>query len=203
MASVHDAIVAAMAEQLERRRHWDEPPALYWLHLERGRPKLRQVGIPDLMWALDRPPAVLGRIAVTMAAGRYRSPWPDLFGMAVRHEGWKVEVDPDAPDAKRVSRHVAAQSREHLLHTRPDRIEARMFYAVDRAGWTYQAEQKRGQLRAERMAVPPASDPTITGAVVDALDLMVATMLGVTLPERVEPPAEWVGEEPTTKERKP
>ena len=201
MASVHDGIVAAMAEQLERRRHWDEPPALYWLHLERGRPKLRQVGIPDLMWALDRPPAVLGRIAVTMAAGRYRSPWPDLFGMAVRHEGWKVEVDPDAPDAKRVSRHVAAQSREHLLHTRPDRIEARMFYAVDRAGWTYQAEQKRGQLRAERMAVPPASDPTITGAVVDALDLMVATMLGVTLPERVEPPAEWVGEEPTTKER--
>jgi hypothetical protein len=201
VASVHDAIVAAMAEQLERRRHWDEPPALYWLHLERGRPKLRQVGIPDLMWALDRPPAVLGRIAVTMAAGRYRSPWPDLFGMAVRHEGWKVEVDPDAPDAKRVSRHVAAQSREHLLHTRPDRIEARMFYAVDRAGWTYQAEQKRGQLRAERMAVPPASDPTITGAVVDALDLMVATMLGVTLPERVEPPAEWVGEEPTTKER--
>jgi hypothetical protein len=202
VASVHDGIVAAMAEQLERRRHWDEPPALYWLHLERGRPKLRQVGIPDLMWSLDRPPAVLGRIAVTMAAGRYRSPWPDLFGMAVRHEGWKVEVDPDAPDAKAVSRRVAAQSREHVLHTRPDRIEARMFYAVDRAGWTYQAEQKRGQLRAERMAVPPASDPTITGAVVDALDLMVATMLGVTLPERVEPPAEWVGEEPTT-ERKP
>jgi hypothetical protein len=168
----------------------------------RGRPKLRQVGLPDFTWSLDRPPAVLERIAVMMAAGRYRSPWPDLFGMAVRHEGWKVEVDPTLPGAKATSRRAAAQSREHTLHTRPDRIEARMFYGVDRAGWTYQAEQKRGQLRAERMAVPPLSDPTITGAVVDALDLMVATLLGVTLPERVEPPAEWLGEEPT-KERKP
>ena len=190
-----------MAEVLERRRGWDEAPALYWLHLERGRPKLRQVGIPDLMWRMDRPPDVLAVIARTMRAGRFRSPWPDLYGMAVRHEAPEVEIDPQAPGARLLARRTAAQATEHTLHTRPDRIEARMFYAVDRAGWTYQAEQKRGQVRAERMAVAPASDPTITGAVVDALDLMVATLLAVTLPERVEPPAEWLGEEPN--ERKP
>jgi hypothetical protein len=196
VASLHDAVVAVLADVVERRRGWDEAPALYWLHVERGRPKLRQVGIPDLTWQLDRPPAVLEIIAKMMAAGRYRSPWPDLHGVAVRHEGWKVELDqPSSPAALAKARRLHAQSLAHTLHTRPDRIEARMFYAVDRAGWTYQAELKRGQLRADRMAMPPGGDPTITGAVVDALDLMVATLLGVTLPPRKEPPPEWLGEE--------
>jgi hypothetical protein len=208
MGQLHDTIVARLAAELEARDEWDEPPALYRLGLRGKQARLVDAEVPLDIWALARPPEVLDRLAGYMARG-----WPlpgglppgwELHGMAVRHEGWWVDIEmANLPAAK----HAAALAAEHRLVDHPARVEMRMMYAVDRAAITYSSTMYRDQGVAETLIAYPTGravghGPRVeealggstgalkvqpTGAVVEALDLMVSVLTGATLPGRASP----------------
>jgi hypothetical protein len=199
MGTVHDAIAACLAAELEQRTQWDEDPALYRLLVRGGRPRLELMRLHESIWDLDRPPAVVQHIAATMALNGVRSPDPDLFGIAFRHEGWGVDVDPEpgTPDTdpawRARVRAVHADGLAHAIHARPDRYEVRLLYAVDRASVTYQIEQRRGEARATRSVHYPGADHYVTGGVPQALDLMVSTLTGLPAHARPADPG-WLRE---------
>jgi hypothetical protein len=205
MGQLHDAIAAALAAELDARTEWDEHPALYFLALRSKQARLIDVDVPLLFWRAGRAPDVLEKLAVSLAvAGVAPNPPPGwvVHGAAFRHEGWWVDVDMkhDLPAAK----HAAALAAEHRLVDHPQRVEIRQMYAVDRAGITYSSTQYRGEGAAETMISYPtgravAHGPHVeealggttgpmkvqpTGAVVEALDLIVSVLTGVELPAR-------------------
>jgi hypothetical protein len=204
MGQLHDTIVGELARELEARTAWDEPPALYFLALRGKQARLIDVEVPLVFWKSGRAPDVLEKLAVSLAvAGVAPNPPPGwvVHGAAFRHEGWWVDVDTkDRPATK----HAAALAAEHRLVDHPQRVEIRMMYAVDRAGITYSSTGYRGEGAAETMISYPtgravAHGPHVeealggttgplkvqpTGAVVEALDLIVSVLTGVKLPTR-------------------
>lgn len=197
MGSVHTAIAAVLAAEVERRREWDETPALYRLHLSAGRPRLAEIPVDPWVWDSGRPAEMLEHIGAIWAMNGWRSPWPDLFGLAFRHEGWSVDLEEAAADAgstaafRAQARAVHADALRGRLHARPDRYEVRMIYAVDRASVSYEAVLRRGTDRAARQIFYPGGDPASEGGVPSALDLMVSTLTGIPAQPRVEPP-DWL-----------
>jgi hypothetical protein len=138
---------------------------------------------------MDRPPEVLAAIANTAAA--FPGPVPDsLYGVGFRCESWYVTVPDDAAG----KRQVDADARDHRLYTRPDRVEARVMYVVDRAGISYMCMLPRDGELIRQVSYPAPGDPAvqtgplsgIAGAVPDALDALLRALLGVTLPTRPE-----------------
>jgi hypothetical protein len=180
MAALHDAILAAVVAEVEARTEWDEYPELYRLLVTGGTPRLAAVPFPASVWTMmPRPPDVLAFLAQTAAAGRTRLPGgaADLHGMAFRHEGWRVDVE---PDDERAQAEVNAAALDHTLHTHPDRREERIMCAVDRAGITYKVEQLRGEPATGAIVYPGGGgDHDITGSVPESLDLMVAALTGI------------------------
>lgn len=71
------------------------------------------------------------------------------------------------------------------LYAHPDRVEVRSIWAVDRAGISYDATVERGAGEVRRTARwPKPGSLAVTGAVPDALDRLVTTLLGVQMPAR-------------------
>src|SRR5580765_4334 len=137
MGRVQDAVTAALAAEISSRKKWDESPALFFLYLTGGGVELRPV--PDAVWALDRPPAMLDRMSRVTGecSPLLQAAAPEgLHGAVFRCEVWSVEGG--APGTAERSE-LVSDSRAHRLHLRPDKVEARSAWAVDRAGITYGA----------------------------------------------------------------
>jgi hypothetical protein len=199
MGKVHEAIADVLAAELEGRPGWAEDPVLYRLHLRDRRPRLVAVDLGAWMDGLAMDPAEALELAATlMERGGFHAPADDqageLHGMAFRHEGWGLlptggsfngtEGFDLATAAGRLAMHDAL---EHRVYTRPDRIEVRIMVAVDRAGITYHAIQRRGDEQAERLIMFPGADPDephVTGLVVESLDRMVTQLTGVPAQRR-------------------
>ena len=199
MSRQHYAISRKLAAEVEGRPGWDEPPALYRLHVHHGRPSLVPVAVPLSLWELDRPPAVLELLAGLMEGKRFRFDIEhegELYGMAFRHEGWMVEGPWDNSAQARSTQVMAG---DHKLFLHPARVEIRMMYAVDREQITYSATMRRTSppTPAERLIAYPdgrgegwgpmveealgGTDGNVrpAGSVVEALDRMVEHLLDV------------------------
>ena len=103
-----------------------------------------------------------------------------LHGVAFYTEAWTV-MQPEAGTAQRSE--VMADAMAHRVHTRPDRVEARTMWAVDRAGIVYGALQRRDIDPVPRTTVAyPKAGARIGGDVPKALERMVTAMLAETTP---------------------
>ena len=178
-------IVEALAAAVGSRSEWDEAPALGFVYVENGACRVSELPLPEAIWSTDRPPAVLARLAEGFGE------WDDLlqdvapeglYGAAFRCEAW--EISGGKPGTAERSE-AMADSAAHRLHVRPDRKEIRSIYAVDRAGITYSAVQRRGESNVRKsIAYPEPGKHGFSGTIPGALDLIVASLLGVSLPSR-------------------
>lgn len=193
MGQIHEAIADALETEVQARTGWDEPPGLYFLYLERGKPRLSLLDFPDQMWELARPPEILARFAAStdLFRAELRTMVPEgLFGIAFRCEGWEIQQTPEVSEAD--WEQARADALAHRIHARPDRVEIRFMQAVDRAGTTYWVSVIRGQAGVRRFITyhgPERFDAM--GASVDALDRILSGLLGVTLPKRPDEDESW------------
>ena len=180
------AILAVIEAEVLTRRGWDQPPSLYFLSVRRHGPVLRRATLPPGIWRTAKRPAdVLDALADAAGAGhgllRAIVP-PDLYGVGFMSEAWEVITEPDATEETRARNR--ADSLDHRLHTRPDRIEIRAFVAVDRAGLTYSSAVRRDTGRVSSEVLPREPDHTALGSIPESLDAIVWALLGVELPAR-------------------
>lgn len=70
------------------------------------------------------------------------------------------------------------------VHERPDRVEVRQIWAVDRARTTYMASQERGSGEVRTDIRRPAAGMDHVGDIFTGLDGIVSAFLGVTMPGR-------------------
>lgn len=160
-AQVHAALAAALAA----RTRWDEPPALVLLRTREGHVTAGDASIvPGETWAMhDRVPGALECLAAAverMPRAELRVPFgavPGLCGIAFRHEGW-MAGRPGVPAAFRQD--MMADARAHRIHTRPDRIEARLIHACTRGG-SFFTVQRRGH--------EPEHHDQVSGSIPDSL----------------------------------
>ena len=190
MSRIPDVIADALAAEVKSRTEWDEAPALYTFYVESGRCRLSQIPLPEMVWVLDEPPRVLADFANGVASGRpeevrllQAAVPPSLYGAAFRCEAW--EIDGGKPGTEQRRRGIAdAQARR--LKDRPDRIEIRSIYGVDRAGVTYAVVQRRGETDTRRSIAYPKPGHGFAGTIPNALDRLVTAFLGVSMPARKE-----------------
>lgn len=176
---LRDAITRAMADEVESRTEWDEMPELWRINLHDGQPVLRRIEVPPHLWTLARPPEVLEEIASAVVTLHYYPGQQEddaedgpAYGFGLLHEGWAIQSDSMCG-----SERDAADAAAHRLHTRPDRVEVRMFTAVDRDQTVYAVMKSRG---GEMDQVLTSSADNITGlggAIFDALTKLVKGIL--------------------------
>jgi hypothetical protein len=189
MGRVQDAVTAAMAAEIRRRREWDERPGLYSVGYEGGKAFVREVPLPDSVWSSGPPAQVLAAIADGAGAwaGELRKAVPPgLHGVAFFTEQWMATAPHGTAAGDDLLRRArAAGGRVSAL---ADRVEARAMWAVDRAGITYSAHQVRGSGEVKTDVSYPVAGQGYTGAIPRALDRLVTAFLGVDLPERQKVP---------------
>lgn len=137
-------IRALLEAELTSRRCWDEAPALQFMFQAHGQIRLTASVVDDVTWTYDRPPLVLRDLVPGgrwLAAGLNPAERETLCGVMFRWEAWMVKYTPDVPDAYR--RQAQQDARQHLIYTRPDRIESRLATAATTAG-LFEAFQQRG-----------------------------------------------------------
>ncbi|MBF6333482.1 hypothetical protein [Nocardia transvalensis] len=181
MERTRDAITAELERNLSDRAEWDEPPELYAVLLEGGHPVLRRFPTSEGFFQVARPPAVLAALAETFETNseRLRREAPaDLIGLAFYFEGWSV-ADPLGLTTEQ-RQQLSADMRNHRVHARPDRVEARILCAVDRSGIRYSCRQLRGH-DIDSIAYGPGDGVCADGTIPDALDRMLQAWLGVTI----------------------
>ena len=178
------AIAEHLAAEIRRRREWDEPPCLYALHVEGGQPRLGPLPLPDVIWAAGPPAQVLLALS-GMGPGHARllqSAAPaGLYGLAFRTEVWEITAPQDDEAAVRK---MFEDGNARRVSQRPDRVEARQIWAVDRARTTYMASQERGSVDVRTSIRRPQRGNDHVGDVFDGLDRLVSAFLGVTMPGR-------------------
>ena len=185
MGRIPEAIADLLVAEIKSRTEWDEPPQLSTLYAGAGQPRLAKIPLPDEAWAAAGPAEVLTAVAdaVTKGAPILQTVVPaGLYGVAFRCEAWQLTGVPGTEHARQAMR----DARAHRLKTRPDRIEIRSIFAVDRAGVNYVAVQERGRDDVLRDIRYPKPGQEPSGAIPDALDRLVAAFLGVSLPGRRE-----------------
>jgi len=183
MGKVQDAVSDALVAEISSREGRDEPPGLYFLYLEDGKCYARRQALPGAVWRSGPPAAVLSAMAGCLGevSGTLHQIAPEaLHGVAFYTEAWTV-MQPEAGTAQRSE--VMADAMAHRVHTRPDRVEARTMWAVDRAGIVYGALQRRDIDPVPRTTVAyPKAGARIGGDVPKALERMVTAMLADTAP---------------------
>lgn len=191
MGRLQEDILAVLTAELEARTAWDEPPGLYLLYVESGKPRLSQLALPDEIWSLDRPPAVLDSLS-RQAIPVWKAIMPivpaSLFGAAWRYEGWEIQTPEDATAMQ--WRRDEQDARRHRISQRGDRVEIRSLEAVDRGGVQYTASVSRDgrPCHPDSVMFPRPGGAVHTGTMSEALDRIVRGLLGVGIPERVPPP---------------
>jgi hypothetical protein len=181
-----DLILGAMAAEVKGRTKWDEPPALFFLYLSDGECHARNLHVPDRYWSGRNPASVLSLMADRLGefSDLLQQVAPEhLHGAAFYTETWTVE-QPPAGTAERSE--VMADALAHRVHTRPDKVEARSMWAVDRGGVLYSALQRRGIDGAPsvRAYYPKPGAPAVSGTVPKALERIVTAMLADAMPGR-------------------
>ena len=184
MGRIPEAIADTLVAEVESRTEWDEAPALYTFYVESGRCRLAQIPLPEMVWSLAAPPAVLASFAdagldeaVTLQAV---AP-PGLYGAPFRCEAW--EVDGGKPGTEQ-RRQALADSKARRLNTRADRVEIRSIYGVDRGGVTCAVAQRRGEADVRCSIAYPKPGHGFAGTIPNALDRLVTAFLGVSMPAR-------------------
>lgn len=138
-----EEIAAALSAEIAGRTEWDEPPALYFLYVEDGAVTLRRQPYPDEWWSRGRPPEVLEAMSQIIEAhfGPLSAALPEsLYAVAFFCETWLVQ-EPPPGTAERSE--LESDAWAHRIHTRPDRVETRSMWAVDRNGTRYQVVLRR------------------------------------------------------------
>lgn len=184
MGRIPDAIADMLVAEIKSRTEWDEAPALYTLYVDGGRARVAHLPFPEVVWSFGEPAAILASIADAGVDGApaLQSVAPaGLYGAAFRCEAWQVDGGKAGTEQRR---QALADSHARRLSVRPDRVEIRCVYAVDRAGITYAAVQKRGDSDIQRSITYPKPGDGFAGTVPDALDRLVTAFLGVSMPER-------------------
>lgn len=202
MSKLHERIGDLLAEALDARTAWDEPPALYSIHLpslkvQHGlyNPALVKWPVDDQMWDANR--AGMRTTDILESFSWFVHAHADLFrkvdeegkarhiyGMGFRHEGWALPESHLKPGtAERSEAYLASSS--HTIYKHPDRIETRSFVAVDRARVSYMARLARGETRAERFVIYPGQ-PGVSaqGTIIEALDRLLEAVTGTPAPAR-------------------
>jgi hypothetical protein len=178
---LRDAITRAMVEEVEGRTEWEVAPELWRISLRDGQPVLNQIPVPEGLWALARPPQVLEEIARAASNARYYpgqaeddAEYGPAYGFGFLYEGWAIHSDTMCG-----SERDQADAAAHRLHTRPDRVEVRLFAAVDRDQITYHVMKSRnGGAFAQVEVHPPGDSHSIGGVVIDALAQLVKGVVG-------------------------
>ena len=186
MGRIPEAIADALVAEIKSRTEWDEAPALYTFYVENGQCRLAQIPVPEMLWSINEPPIVLASLADAGLDGAslLQSAAPaGLYGAAFRCEAW--EVDGGKPGTEQ-RRQALADSKARRLKDRPDRFEIRSIYGVDRAGITYAAAQRRGETDVRRSIAYPKPGHGFAGTIPNALDRLVTSFLGVSMPARKE-----------------
>lgn len=189
MGRVQDAVTAALAAEVSSRTEWDERPGLYSVGYEGGEGFVREVPLPDSVWASGPPVQVLTVIADgagDWAAQLRKVVPPGLYGVAFFSEVWMASARHGTPEGDDLLRRARAANGR--VSTLDDRVEARTMWAVDRAGITYSAVQERGSGKVETGVAYPKPGQGFTGTIPRALDKLVSAFLGVDLPERQQVP---------------
>lgn len=174
-----NGILDVMAAELAERREWDEPPALYFLYEEDGGCLLRQLPIPDDRWEGNAPPDVLRWLAEQLAGmgGMLREMAPrELRAVAFRFEAWAITGPAEDPLLRATAE---ADARDHVLHLRPDRVEARMMLAAGSDGVIYQATARRDGLPEPDVTSGPLGEGgggTFGGSVPESLSMIIAAI---------------------------
>jgi hypothetical protein len=179
------ALLGVLVAETERCG-WGHEPGLYRIHQLDGVPHLVDMGLH--VWQEASAQDVLGTLAAMMAAGSFRArpgdPAGELVGMAFRNEAVWVEDDPADAHAMHTTGKLAGEGR---LWQHPRRVDISVMIGVDRHGVTYQVIHKRGGSDEAAAIIPGRQDMQAAGAIPEALDAMVATLCGVTMPKRPSP----------------
>lgn len=193
-------------QDADRVGEWDLPPALYAVAqsplasspegLPEGLPDdlraeitehgslgqqlaFAPLAINDQVWTTAEPARVLSKLA------RYAQKHPPrldedlpeegrIIGLLFVSEAWMVAAaTSDMDDAKRRALH-------RDLHQHPDRIEIRLIYGVDLAGYHYSIRQVRGQDEMTETVQGPGIDTggreQMRGDIPDALEQLLAAL---------------------------
>jgi len=183
-SGIQRAIAEHLTAEIRRRREWDEAPCLHTLYVDGGQPRLGVIALPDAVWASGRPAQVLLALA---GAGNdvtrlLQAAAPAaLYGVAFRCEAWGITA-PQGDEA--AVRKMIEDGNARRVSERPDRIEVRQIWAVDRARTTYMASQERGSGDVTTDIRRPEPGMDHTGDIFEGLDRLVSAFLGVTLPAR-------------------
>jgi hypothetical protein len=183
-SGISRAIAEHLAAELRKRREWDEPPCLYTLYVEGGQPRLGTIPLPDAIWASGPPAQVLKALSglPSWHAGMLQAAAPaGLYGAAFRCEAWGITAPPGDEAA---IRQLVEDGNARRVSQRPDRVEVRQIWAVDRARTTYMAMQERGKAEVRTDIRPPRPGDDHVGDVFTGLDGIVSAFLGVTMPAR-------------------
>ena len=183
-----DSILSALRRALEQRTEWDEEPALYFLYMDGLGARLSQAAVPYGAWR-GRPPEALEEMSYALqnGAGELRPAAPkSLYGMAFRCEAYYAVANERTNPGS--GRRLEEDARARRISQRPDRVEIRFIQAVDRDGTVYYVSQRRdtGEVSSDVIPADDAEGAQVGGTVPEALDRMVAALLGVAMPPRAE-----------------
>jgi hypothetical protein len=186
---LNSAIFDALAERVERAPQWDADPVLFRVYVVGRVVTLAPIAVPPEQWRVFGGTAAgleaLAKVMI-LAGMTDREPTTrgNLHAVAFFHEGWTVHPEPSIDD-HHAWRRIQKMAGDHRLRFHPDAVEIRNAIAVDRDGYTYQVQHKRGHVGTEtRLMVPGHPDTQAAGVVVEALDAMIVQLTGCTLPPR-------------------
>ncbi len=177
-------VLRSLVAEARGRPRWDEPPALYFIYMSRGQARLEKAPVPDWAW-VPEPAAGLFALASSAAERAAARPKPGLHAVAFRGEAWLAEAELGTPQAGELARDATARR----VRYRADRREVRQVTAVDRGGSTYEVTLYRDTGETLTHVRAQGQVQAATGAVPDALDLLIRAYLGISLPPRGDFPA--------------
>jgi hypothetical protein len=176
------ALLSVLAAEARSRPAWDEPPHLYFAYATRGQCRLESAGVPDTVWG-DRPAHDLAALASATARlpGAGVRAKPGLCAVAFRAEAF--EFDNAEPGTVRFAQ-LVRDSDAGVTAGRADRREVRAITAIDRTGLIYDVKLTRGTGALRKDVFPPDPARGHVGTIVNALDMLITALLGVSMPER-------------------
>ena len=173
-------ILHALARELcPRVRIWGEPPDLLFAYSEDGEVGVRGLDLPGVLWLMGPTAQVLSDLAD--GAERIMPMWehvtpPGVLGVGLRCEA-RSTGDLDAVE-------LSALSLAEML-VRPAENRIRFACAVDRNGNTYSVEtDPAGRVIGGRIVQPADRHSAAFGSIPDALDRLLAAVLGMPMPRR-------------------
>lgn len=141
--------------------------------------------ISDQVWTMAPPATVLSRLAryavkhpprlETALEGEER-----IIGLLFMSEAWMVAGPVGPVDDDDDVREAGARGE---LHKHPDRIEIRLVYGVDRAGYQYAIRQARGHDELSESVQGPGIDPGPQGHLEGHIPDAMVELLAVLAPE--------------------